>query len=185
MQAVPKQEVKRRIGSSSFWFPTQLVGDLKYASGIEAFDDQIDSSFLLDLPVNVIVHEDGWEFQMQRGLETTRVPIRGQDLVQACFERAEEVIRKKDRSVIGRALAGGFLMGPVGAIVGGMTGLKDKEVDQTPDSFLTVNVSNDGRYEVSKQTHVLTFTVAKNDLESVETFFGSNFPGNVIHSRSA
>lgn len=184
MEAVSKTEVESKIGASSFWLPKQLVGKLKYASGIDDFDELIEESSLMNLPTNVVVRENGWEFQMTKWFLTYRVPILKEDLTQASFEKAEEVIEKKGRSVIGRALAGGLLLGPVAAVVGGMTGLKDKEVDQTPDSFLTINVRNQGRYNVPEKTHVLAFAVEKDDLEQVQSFFETHFPGTVLTTQN-
>ena len=39
----------------------------------------------------------------------------------------EKEIKEKSRSVIGRGLVGGALLGPAGAIVGGMSGVKNKQ----------------------------------------------------------
>lgn len=35
---------------------------------------------------------------------------------------------KKDKSVIGRAVVGGLLLGPIGAVVGGISGMGKKEI---------------------------------------------------------
>lgn len=51
------------------------------------------------------------------------------------YERIQEVahtreteLMRKGKNMIGRAAAGGLLFGPVGAIVGGVTGIGDKKV---------------------------------------------------------
>lgn len=39
----------------------------------------------------------------------------------------EDKTTEKDKSIVGRAVVGGLLLGPVGAIVGGMTGIGTKK----------------------------------------------------------
>lgn len=48
--------------------------------------------------------------------------------------------KNKDKSVVGRAVAGGLLLGPLGAVVGGMSGIgtKSKKLDQESD-YLVIN----------------------------------------------
>lgn len=47
---------------------------------------------------------------------------------------------KKQKSVIGRAVVGGILIGPVGAVVGGMSGIGDKDMK---GGFLVINYINE------------------------------------------
>ena len=44
---------------------------------------------------------------------------------------SEEEILEKSKSVTGRAVIGGVLLGPLGAIVGGMSGIGDKKKEKT------------------------------------------------------
>lgn len=46
---------------------------------------------------------------------------------------------EKDKTVVGRALLGGILLGPVGAIVGGMSGIGTKKKIQE-DFYLVINL---------------------------------------------
>ena len=48
-------------------------------------------------------------------------------------------IKHKNKSVVGRAVVGGLLLGPVGAVVGGMSGLGQKE---EKDYYLKISTSN-------------------------------------------
>lgn len=48
-------------------------------------------------------------------------------------------IEEKDKSVIGRAIVGGVLLGPVGAVVGGMSGLGTK---QKKDFYLKITTNS-------------------------------------------
>jgi len=40
---------------------------------------------------------------------------------------SQEELAKVDKSVIGRAVVGGLILGPLGAIIGGMSGIGNKE----------------------------------------------------------
>jgi hypothetical protein len=58
----------------------------------------------------------------------------------------------KDKSVIGRGIAGGLILGPVGAIVGGMSGVGQKKIK---GDFLIINYLSSGQSE----PNVLIFDV--------------------------
>lgn len=169
MQARSKSEIKRQLGKKSFWNPTQLVGETNYASGVAAFNDELSGSSLPELPLNVVVRPKGWELQMMRGLGYTRVALPEEQAGEAVLEHADKVIENKEKSVVGRALAGGLLFGPVGAIVGGMTGMKDKKVDRMPGSFLTI--------QTKLQKEPLVFIVEEGKVSKVTTFFERYYPG--------
>jgi hypothetical protein len=47
----------------------------------------------------------------------------------------------KDKSVIGRAIAGGIILGPIGAIVGGMSGVSPT-VHKKENLYLVINLKN-------------------------------------------
>ena len=51
-------------------------------------------------------------------------------------ELTEEQIITQDKSVIGRAIIGGILTGGIGAIVGGMSGLGSKKIDNSKYYFI-------------------------------------------------
>lgn len=61
----------------------------------------------------------------------------------------ETEIIEKSKSVGGRAVAGGLILGPLGALVGGMTGIGDKKKKETT-VYAIINYSDD---------QVLTFTI--------------------------
>lgn len=56
----------------------------------------------------------------------------------------ETEIIEKNKSVIGRALAGGLLLGGVGAVVGGVSGVGKKQTKKTKMYFIISYVSSDG-----------------------------------------
>ena len=51
---------------------------------------------------------------------------------------SEKEILEKSKSVTGRAVVGGVLLGPLGAIVGGMSGIGDKKKEKT-HYYLIIN----------------------------------------------
>ncbi|MBD3107907.1 hypothetical protein IEO70_05970 [Bacillus sp. AGMB 02131] len=56
----------------------------------------------------------------------------------------EEQIKEKDKSVVGRAVVGGLLIGPLGAIVGGISGIGSKKKKKSK-LFVVINyISKDG-----------------------------------------
>lgn len=63
--------------------------------------------------------------------------------------------KTKDKSVVGRAVAGGLLLGPLGAVIGGMSGIgtKSRKLDQETD-YLIINYWD----KSTKSNEVLLFS---------------------------
>ena len=59
-----------------------------------------------------------------------------------CEYITEKDIEEKSKSVAGRAVIGGLLLGPVGAIVGGMTGLTGKSTTVKTREFIVINYTS-------------------------------------------
>ena len=57
-------------------------------------------------------------------------------------------IEQRSKSVAGRAVIGGVLLGPVGAIVGGMTGIGTKEKKKI-QSFVIINYTSNGEDKIA------------------------------------
>jgi len=62
-----------------------------------------------------------------------RAEIKIKDIMQVESKKETEFIpgKEKDKSVIGRAIGGGLLLGPVGAMVGGMSGVGKKTIEES------------------------------------------------------
>ena len=83
--------------------------------------------------VNIILHTHG--LQIIKGL--TFYPIHNAQIISLKQTSSEELSRT-DKSVIGRAVVGGLILGPLGAIVGGMSGIGSKETLKIQD-YLVIN----------------------------------------------
>ena len=73
--------------------------------------------------VLVTLHTHG--IQVNQGL-ITFYPIHYSQIISLKQTSLEE-LTKTDKSIVGRAVVGGLILGPLGAIVGGMTGIGNKE----------------------------------------------------------
>ncbi len=77
------------------------------------------------------------------------------------YTPAEYATIEKDKSVIGRAIVGGLLLGPVGAIVGGMSGIGTKK-----ETKVIQNANEDIYLDIIAEKQHFLFKVSKlnNDL---------------------
>lgn len=95
--------------------------------GNAAFDGVYnqEENIITEIPtgkVKVILHTHGIE--VVKGL--TFYPIHNSQII-SLKQTSQEELTKTDKSVIGRAVIGGLILGPLGAIVGGMSGIGNKE----------------------------------------------------------
>lgn len=76
-----------------------------------------------------------------KGYSAQRFPLRQ-------IKRAEHMknneLREKQKSVIGRAVAGGLLLGPVAAIIGGLSGVGTKKVEADEQIVSIDFIGHDG-----------------------------------------
>ena len=72
----------------------------------------------------------------------------GYDQITAAEKVNEKLIRETDKSVLGRAVVGGVLIGPLGAVVGGMSGVGKKKKTVWKD-FFVINYKATGSDEPS------------------------------------
>lgn len=68
--------------------------------------------------------------------------------ITSCEHITEKDIQEKSKSVAGRAVIGGLLLGPVGAVVGGMTGLQGKKTNVRTREFIVINYTSDNNVGV-------------------------------------
>lgn len=145
MLVIPEKDLNEILGKPGFWTPTQLVGSLDYQYGIEVFDEvKAASPSSLPNPLNLKLRPNGLELSMMHKFKMRAVGLSFDDIVAIELEQPETIVIKKERSVIGRAVLGGVLLGPVGAIIGGMTGLQPGQQSQTPAALFTLQTEHAG-----------------------------------------
>jgi len=83
--------------------------------------------------VKVILHTHG--LQVVKGL--IFYPIHNSQII-SIKKTSREELSRTDKSVIGRAVVGGLILGPLGAIVGGMSGIGSKEKLKN-QNYLVIN----------------------------------------------
>lgn len=164
MDLVDKKELEPTIGKADFWNPKQIVGLCQYVGGISAVDSLNDAQGFFKAPplFNFKVHEHGLEMSIMIGMKLRYVAI-PTSAIESVELEIGGTIDIEERSVIGRAVLGGLLLGPLGAVVGGVSGLKDKVVKDNDMLLLKVN-------EGELQTCVL-LTIKKGKTAEVQKFF--------------
>lgn len=70
--------------------------------------------------------------------ESQKFEIKNQNIRVATVKSEQEIL-EKSKSVVGRAVVGGVLLGPLGAIVGGMTGVGNKRKKGKKSHFFILN----------------------------------------------
>ncbi|WP_443112611.1 hypothetical protein [Clostridium sp. 'White wine YQ'] len=80
------------------------------------------------------------------------VYIKIEQLIAANVVTEEEII-EKSKSTVGRALVGGVILGPLGAIVGGMSGIGNK-VKSNTKYYMVINYNS-----LEGETKVLSFEI--------------------------
>lgn len=71
-------------------------------------------------------------------IQTYKIPL--ENIVECGFVTEKEVI-SADKSVVGRGLVGGFLFGPAGLVLGGMSGIGSKKKEKTIGLFVITYLS--------------------------------------------
>ncbi|MBE6068836.1 MAG: hypothetical protein E7211_14235 [Clostridium lundense] len=81
------------------------------------------------------------KFENKKTKEKATAHLSVDKITKAAFITEKEILEKQ-KSVGGRAVVGGLLLGPLGAIVGGMTGLNNKKETQIKN-FVVINYNED------------------------------------------
>ena len=80
------------------------------------------------------------------------IKLKYEQIIAANVVTEKEII-ESDKSVVGRAVVGGVLLGPLGAIVGGMSGIGNKTKSNT-HYFMVINYKSN-----TEETKVLSFEI--------------------------
>ena len=159
-------EFDAHYGKRPFWKPPPQLNDRAvYIQGSAVFDAVLERSETVRHRPAVFVCDrgGGLEVQLVQGLGGLRIDVPHALVEAVALEDHERIVTLKEKSVVGRALVG-TLFGPVGAIVGGMSGIGTKEVATMPDNLLTIWCS-DGEAQTA-----LVFSVANKHRAETERF---------------
>jgi hypothetical protein len=164
MKLVHKKEIDNLIGKADFWVPKQLIAVCEYVGGISELDGIIEEKeyFKAQPLLNFKVHERGLEIIITLGFKQHFLAIPTDSIASIELEKGG-TIDVEERSVIGRAVVGGLLLGPLGAIIGGASGLKDKVIKDK--DMLLINATEDS------QNHNILLTIRKGKSDDVRKFF--------------
>jgi len=125
-QILSKEELKTMLGEVSFWKSKPVCTGLIYLSGIPGFDTYLKAPSIPK--ILAISFPLGLEIQLISGFNTVRTGILYKDVIEVKLQDSEQLKVLTKKSVIGRAVIGGLILGPVGALVGGMSGLDQKKL---------------------------------------------------------
>lgn len=176
MKTLTKTELQKQIGKKNFWNPKQTVNLCHYVAGIEGFDEKLDdtnTSKVLNI-ADFEIHSDGLAIKMMNKFKQSRVGVQDKRIIAITLENEKQIYEHKEKSVVGRAVVGGLLLGPIGAIVGGMTGLKDgqKKV-KMPDLILSIEIGENEDVDVER---VLMFSLKFKSKDKINKFFNKYYP---------
>ncbi|WP_295714152.1 hypothetical protein [Mucilaginibacter sp.] len=146
MTVISENELNKAIGKNGFFVPKTSLLCTQYAGGIGFFDSLIEAKSIMGnaIPTNIYLRPSGVEISIMHRFKLQKVGISFNDIVSVHIEDKETITQFKEKSVIGRALIGGLLLGPIGAIIGGMTGIGKKEVVVfEPDLVMTITYIDD------------------------------------------
>lgn len=175
MQIYSTEELNDKFGKGSYWMPIRTSNLCHYLAGIEAYDELIDPNAYLQVPniADFQIRPNGLEIRMMHKFKQYKTGVAFDRIVSISLEDKEQVFEQKEKSVVGRAIVGGLLLGPVGAIVGGMSGLKPATVKAPmPDLILSIQI---GDSETNLE-RVIMFSCKYKAKSGVTSFFKKNLP---------
>ncbi|WLF70483.1 hypothetical protein Q6375_05705 [Clostridium septicum] len=117
---------------------------LKHINGLEIYPE--------NLIVNLTLKEDLLEIKSKNVSNVPDIKLPYVQILSADCITEREIV-KESKNVVGRAVVGGILLGPLGSIVGGMSGVGDK-THSAPKYFIVINYKNK-----KEELKVLSFEV--------------------------
>lgn len=140
IEKLTANEAKEKLGCKDWSVLSPDLIQMKYIGGIDDLDAKVYLKSIICLKGLELIFQE-----MRYGLLSGNIKY-------WTVENKREIIGTKSKSVVGRALAGGLLFGPVGAIIGGLTGIGKKNITLN-------NIEN-----------VITFSYQEEDKERIILF---------------
>jgi hypothetical protein len=176
MQFINEDELDAFWGKCERICPSFKHNHLSYISGIPCADEFIkQSSTSSEVLVSLGFRPEGLHIKF--GIpEPHYIGLSHENIQAIDFEHKEQIINKKNKSVIGRAITGGLICIPfgalafLGAIIGGMSGIGYKEKKaKMPDLFLAINYKN------NNNEYMILFSTQYKRKAEIDAFFNSHF----------
>ena len=168
MKLLDKKELNDHLGKIGvFNHPLELLAKIEYAGGIEEFDKLLNGQTQNEYGavLHLIKRPKGLQIKLAKDFSSKSVGLLASEIKKVIIEYKDAIIMHKDKSVIGRAVLGGVLLGPLGAVIGGMSGLKTGQKITIPDSIVLIDCRLDND-EVK-----IIFTCKRNNIPEAITFF--------------
>lgn len=172
MEPLNKKELNAELGKESFFKPNRIAGKVGYISGVEAFDQKLDGRLFNEVVSAICFRKRpaGLQVEYMSVSKSVSVGIPDKDISSISLEDKNQLHLMKDKSIIGRAVVGGLLFGPAGAIIGGMTGIGKKEsISNLPENILSISFDENGKQSI------ILFEVKNKNRKVVESFFLRNY----------
>jgi hypothetical protein len=175
MNILDKIQLDEKFGKFGMWSGkagNAIIGEMGYLGGIPEIDKLIENKKIDPKIANVSleIRPKGVEVYLMQGFNKTRVGLYNEKLNFWTIEQQQEIVANKSKSVIGRALLGGVLLGPVGAIVGGLTGIGDKTVKVSDvDNIISISYSQDDK------DAMILFSCSNKKVKVVYEYLKKNF----------
>jgi hypothetical protein len=172
-----KDEVAAVLGKYRFLaiVGKKLINKACYLGGNSSFDEMLSSKRSNEYMTVFEMRPRGLEVMTNTVFQRTRIGLHFEEIDYLVIESRQQIVQKREKSIIGRALLDGILFGPVGAVIGGMTGIGHREIKVSEvENILTVKVKDTNDF--------LTFSVANKDYKAVDKYLNSFFEGQYKYS---
>lgn len=166
-EIVDKKFLEENLVKVSF-VNKQTMMNLNYVDGIEILSKTVNQNTPKH-PAFIYKFEKGISIEVVDGFHTLRVPCLYDQINTVQVIKKGELVQ--DKSFVGRAVVGAVLLGPLGAILGGMSSMKK---DVISDYVFAINYNGDDGAEKSA-----VFDVAEKHVKQVSSgakeIFGAKF----------
>jgi len=175
MEVLDKKTINDKLGTFGMFSGkagNSLLFEVNYLGGIPDLDLTIEKNKITSKGIYFDFRPKGLEIQLINGFSTYRYGLFDEGINYWAFEAQKKIIEKKSKSIIGRALLGGLIYGNVGAIVGGMTGIGDKEKSKSIsgiDNILSIS------YTENDIEYILLFECSDKKAKKVLEYFNKNY----------